>query len=252
MLFSVFNLCLLAQSEPAARRTADASTDPHYKLIFQNEYTRVHLLKLAKGEHSQFMVPNSFIRISLDDSTVAFSSDKSAGAEVVKKAMADFLDKGGKQYVENQGDGRYRAVIVELLKNKLNTHFPGQFPILGQLPPAPASVNADPVDLGGANVLGLCIAPEEFTKWHVHQFPHLIVAVTDLHLVNETKGKPSTTFKLDDGEVSWVPALATKHRIGNTEKAHPEDPMKKAEREQEREAETEVEGAAMYYTIEFK
>jgi hypothetical protein len=251
MLFFVLALASLAQTAPTPK-IADVSTDPHCKLIFQNEFTRVYMLNLAKGELSQFTLPNSFIRVSIDEASVALSADKSSGPVYVKKGAADFFEKGDEQYLENRGDGRYRAVYVEVLKGKLVRRVPNGLPVLGQLPPSAASVDADPLDLGPVTEIGYAIPPGEFTKWHSHKYPHLVVAVSDLELLSETKEKKPLEFEMKDGEVKWVSASAVEHRIGNAEKAQPEDRRKKLEREAEGEVGEDNEGAATFYAIEFK
>jgi len=49
---------------------------------------------------------------------------------------------------------------------------------------------------------------------HHHPGPHLVVAVTDLHLRSAVEGKGATSVQLQAGEIAWVKG-GTTHTVTN-------------------------------------
>lgn len=235
-----------------AKNLPDVSADPHYKLIFHNEYTNVYLLKLKAGESAHSTFPHGFLRISMDPSKISFNPASDVDTEGLDRGNGDSFPAGGACFVKNVASTPYSAIVVEALKNKINPKLADGTPFLGFMPPSDASIEADPFDLGGITVNAVDVPPGKSTKFHTHKYPHLLVALTDMEMKVETKGKPAQRLELEPGNVKWVAPVLVEHRLLNTAKETPEDPKKKLEREQEGEEKEADEGEAMYVAIEFK
>lgn len=219
----LFFLCAAAAGQTAPGAVTD---EPGYKQVLANPKVRVFEAEIPAGKGTTLHThEHDYVLISLSQGVLVESRYRSGRALPGRRSRFQVgetqLVGGGLTHVlRNPGATPYRAVFVELLEGP------------GEAPPSTPSRRRNPCvypaggisdkcpgtftqkrTWKGATISGHQLAAGDSTGEHTHKSDHLAVAVTALHLKNESQGKVSE-MQQPAGAVAWVPA-GTTHTLTN-------------------------------------
>ncbi|MGH9603230.1 MAG: hypothetical protein ACRD24_12670 [Terriglobales bacterium] len=211
---------LAAQTPPKA---VEITAEPFHHLEFENRYVRVLRVEVPPKQATLLHRHGyDYVFVTLGASEV---SNAVEGKPPVALKLADGearLVEGGFAHVAaNLAPTPFRNLTVEILPAGKRRAF--------------ARRNLKPVWERGLEVLDRGTVHTLFVKdglratevelpaggelpLHSHSGPHLVVAITDLEVWLEAKGKPATVVRKKAGEYDWVPAGVT-HTVTNTGKS---------------------------------
>lgn len=201
----------LALAQPPASEVA-INAEPHHHLALENAWVRAYQVEVAP--HAATLMHRhgpDYVFVTLGAAEI---ENDVAGKPPVSLKLQDgetrFTAGSFAHIAKNLGDTPFRNVTVELLQ-------PG--------PATAAGGDEKPRQAGGATITPLFVkdgvrvsdvrlkAGGAIPRHH-HDGPHLLVAVTDLNLRNETEGQAAVTRTLKAGEVAWIPGGIT-HTVTN-------------------------------------
>jgi quercetin dioxygenase-like cupin family protein len=198
ILFLCFRL--LAQTTPV-----EITAEPGHHLAFQNPYIRVFQVELAPHASTLLHIHrHDYVYVVLGAAEI---ENDEQGKPSVKMKLADGeanLPKGGFAHVlRNLADTPFRNVTIEVLRHPTGT----------RSHQSQRGVSTDSgyvidtmFDTATVRVSDTKLNPGAILPRHRHRWPHLVVAVTDLDLRNQVKGKPAVEIHRKRGEVNWVKA----------------------------------------------
>lgn len=201
----------LALAQPPASEVA-IDAEPHHHLVLENAWVRAFQVEVAP--HSATLMhrhTRDYIFVTLGATEI---ENDVAGKPPVSLKLQDgetrFSTGNFAHVAKNLGDTPFRNVTIEFLQ-------PG--------PATAAGGDEKPRELPGATITpvftkdGVRVSDVRLKAGgsiprHHHDGPHLLVAVTDLNLRNETAGQAAVTRTLKAGEVAWIPGGIT-HTVTN-------------------------------------
>ena len=212
---------LLLAGTLAAQSAAPASDSevPQRKQLIQNQHVTVSRLELAPQDSTPMH------RHDHDILTISISGGQTKDTLEGKKPDEDKLDAGEVHFrsagfthaLTNEGPGIYRAVIIEFAepqgKNEgvgaKNSHYcnPGS---------KTACVNEKYLFCTKKVCLeDVSLGPGAVTIKHGHTTDHMLIAVSDYELTDDTEGKGTTVRNMKSGDVVYVhPGIS--HQLKNT------------------------------------
>jgi hypothetical protein len=193
------------------------SQEPHHRLVLENEYTRVYDLTVpARQSTLLHRHDNDFLAVILEPAEIQIavpgrSATKGrAGKGEVRFAVAPVIHR-----LMNTGDVGFREFTIEILKKKSGT-VKESTPERG-LDIGHGGLSDTVVDNSEVRVQEVQIAAGGMLHKHTHQYPFLVVALSDLDLHNTPQGKPAAMVHQAAGGVKWIGAGAT-HEVMNAGK----------------------------------
>jgi quercetin dioxygenase-like cupin family protein len=207
-------IALVAQDTAEVEITAE----PHHHQIFENQYVRVFHVEVAPHDATLMHAHHhDYIYVTLGPAQI--ENDVKGKPPVTLKmqdGQTQFTPGDFVHLVRNLAETPFRNVTIELLQDEAARKNPP--------PPWDEERGLDILMGGGTQdimfvkdgvrVSEIDLNPGADVPSHHHTGPHLIVAITDLDLRNEVKGKSPVPVHLNSGEVKWIPGGVT-HSLTN-------------------------------------
>lgn len=211
---------LLAQAPPKA---VEITAEPFHHLALENEYVRVLRVEVPpKRPTLLHRHRHDYIFVTLGTSEV---SNAVEGKPAVTLKLTDgetrMVAGGFAHAATNLAATPFRTLAVEILpagkrrafaRRNLKPEWERGLEVLDrgtvQTLFVKDGLRANDVELRAGGALPL----------HTHSGPHLVVAITDLEVRSEAKGKPAVVIRKQAGEFDWIPAGVT-HTITNVGKS---------------------------------
>lgn len=212
---------LLAAQAPS--QEVEITAEPFHHLAFENQYVRVFRVEVPPNRPTLLhRHRHDYIFVTLGASEV---SNQVQGKPAVALKLADgearMVEGGFAHVATNLAPTPFRNLTIEILPAGKRRAF--------------ARRNRKPAWERGLEVLDQGTVHTLFVKdglratdvelppggalpQHTHTGPHLVIAVTDLEVRSEAKGKPAVVIRKQAGEFDWMPA-GVRHTITNTGKA---------------------------------
>jgi hypothetical protein len=195
----------------------DAVDEPHHSMVLENEYVRVFSFELGPQKSTALMVyPNDNVEVAISGGSLeltAYPHQAAAGVWEVPKGRVKFWY--GRHPFQQRNDetvSTYRSVMVEIKKASQQTYncnsFDGNcFADYDTVPPAlePDKTFAKSLDRDTVRMTDVQILPKEEWKSHLSKLPYLVVAVSDVDLIDTSNADGALEFKAPSGGVQWAP-----------------------------------------------
>ncbi len=193
------------------------SQEPHHHLVLENEYTRVYDVTVPAHQSTlMHRHDNDYLAVILEPAEIQNDvlgrsvTTGRAGKGEVRFAVAPLTHR-----LINSGDTPFRNITIEILKKKSGT--PKQTTAERGLDVGHGGLSDIVVDNSEVRVQEVQIAAGGMLHKHTHEFPFLVVALSDLDLHNMPQGKPAAMVHQTAGEVKWIGAGST-HQVMNVGK----------------------------------
>ena len=203
-------------------QTAEApvaiTAEPSHHLYIENDQVRVFQVEAAP--HAATLVhqhDHDYIFVSLGASDIR---NEVVGREPVELKLEDgevHWSKGGFAHkIVNLSDQPFRNVTIELLRAQ-GAATPATEPPSRYCNPGSQTACITERYLFCTEkvcVSDVTMEPGAATMRHTHSTDHMVVAVTDMHMTDETEGQPPVERRIRAGDAVYVPAGIT-HRLVN-------------------------------------
>ncbi len=221
LLYVVLAAALLAAQ--SKHQAVEITAEPLHHAELENQYVRVFRVEVPpKGATLLHRHRHDYVFVTLGASEV---SNAVEGKAPVSLKLADgearMVEGGFAHQATNLASTPFRNITVEILPAGTRRAF--------------SKRNIKPQWERGVEVLERGTVHTLFVKdglratdvelraggelpLHTHSGPHLAVAVTDLEVTLETKGKPARVLRKKAGEYDWIPGGVT-HTVTNTGKS---------------------------------
>ena len=210
-LFLTASVCAQNSTTPGQMR----------KQVFQNDRLTAYAIDIVPGQSSPMhRHEHDMLTVSVTDGMLKITNEGSGPAEIKPKAGDVHFQPGGFSHaVENAGKTDFRAVDIEFATSQ------GK-----QEPPAhkkthycnPGSKDACVTERYLFCTTKFCVedvtmAPGAKSTQHSHDTEHMLVAISDYSLADDTTGKGVIQREVKSGGVEYLPAGIT-HVLTNTGK----------------------------------
>ncbi len=214
-------LLLLATAVLAQQQqTVEITSEPSHHLVFQNEFVRVFDVTIPPKTSSLVHRHNyDYLFVTLGDSDVLSVRPGEKPAQLLlKDGDVRFTPGNFAHAAINQIDRPFHNITIELLKPSSEVSGCGGDGCTGPLPCSSDKPGRCPtitrlIASDQWTVSLIKMPPSSRLEKHTHSMPHLVVAVSDLNLSQQTASAASA-IKSVTGDVAWVPAGVT-HTITN-------------------------------------
>lgn len=219
----LFLLACVVAGQTVSPAAVPITNEPSHHLALENEYVRAFKVEVApRAATLMHRHENDYVFVTLGDSLV---SNERQGEKPVTLKLKDGetrFTKGGFAHVaRNLSQQPFRNVTVEIL-------IPSGTYICGAGQGVCGGGAGGVSDGGGWNwnsitesdkflVRRVAIGPGATIPLHEHKGPHLVVAITDLHIRNDVEGKQPAEIEAKKGDINWVPG-GFKHSVTNVGK----------------------------------
>ncbi len=209
---SVYRLILLGFATGVlAFAPTNVSAEKHHTLVFENSRVRVYRLTLAPAQATGLHLhSHPYAYLALQDAQI---SNEAPGHEprVVDVTAGDVhISKGGFMLVErNAGSQVADLLVIEQLGD--GAPFSDPVADYGVHEAALGAIFERP----GMRAYATRMSVAGRTEAHPESHDRLIVAITDLELLDKTPEQGASTLKLKSGEVKWLAKGGT-HTLSNT------------------------------------
>jgi len=197
----LFHTCLVVSQE-----AADISSEPHYRLQFENEQVRVYLLTLHSDESALVRLRHSFLTVTLQDGEIIIWDEGKSPIQhfQVRKGEASFrclgtfcatpelLEKGIAGGFRNDRPPAYRNITLEFLDPNVGWNLT-QGGTIGS-PPS--------MFVGGALVSDVLLQPGDSFYDPDKPNARLVIPISDVDL----KCGTGIRIRNSSGEVAWIAA----------------------------------------------
>jgi quercetin dioxygenase-like cupin family protein len=204
----------MAQQTPVV----DITAEPSHHLVFQNEYVRVFDVTVAPRTSTLVhRHDHDYVYVTLGGANVTSARTDQKPAQLLLKDGETRFSAGGFEHAAiNNSDQPFHNITIDL-----------QQPTTGVKKCAESCSTQPPCsgDKAGCAAVEQLISSDQWTvsfvtipphgriEKHTHATPHLVVAVSDLDLLQET-GTSAVAVKRSPGGFAWVPAGVT-HTLSN-------------------------------------
>jgi quercetin dioxygenase-like cupin family protein len=213
-------LLLLATATLAQQQqTVEITSEPSHHLVFQNEFVRVFDVTIPPKTSSLVHRHNyDYLFVTLGDSDVLSVRPGEKPVQLLlKDGEVRFTPGNFAHAAVNQVDRPFHNITIELLKpsSKIATCADACLvtpPCASEKKESCAAI-ARSISSDQWTMSLVTMSPSSRLERHTHSMPHLVVAVSDLNL---TQQSPSATSEIKrvTGDVAWVPAGVT-HTVTN-------------------------------------
>jgi len=195
----------------------NAADEPHHSLVLENEYVRVFNFELTPQKTTPLMVyENDNVEIAVSGGSLeltAYPHQVAAGVWEVPRGRVKFWYGHHPFQQRNEETVRtYRSVMVEI-KNPSRQRY-NCSPYDGNcvadydtVPPAlePDKSFSKTLDRDTVRLTDVQVLPKEEWKSHLGALPYLVIAVSDVDLVDASSSDDALEFKAPSGGVQWGP-----------------------------------------------
>jgi quercetin dioxygenase-like cupin family protein len=212
-----------ALSAQAPTQAVEITAEPLHHLELENQYVRLFRVEVPpRGSTLLHRHRHDYVFVTVGASEVSNAVEGKAPVSLkLTDGEARMVEGGFAHVASNLASTPFRNITVEILPAAKRR--------------ALARRNMKPAWERGLEVLDRATIHTLFVKdglratdvelppggelpLHTHSGPHLAVAVTDLEVTLETKGKPARVVRKKAGEYDWIPGGIT-HTVKNTGKA---------------------------------
>ena len=218
----LFLLACLVAGQTVSSAVVPITNEPSHHLALENEYVRVFKVEVApRAATLMHRHDNDYVFVTLGDSQV---SNERQGEKPVTLKLKDgetrFTKGGFAHLARNLSQQPFRNVTIELPPSSSFACGTGA----GVCPGGAGGTSNG----GGWSWSGIAesdkflvrkvsLEPNGTLERHEHKGPHLVIAVSNLKLRNESVGKQPTEISLPAGDIKWVPSGFT-HSVTNVGK----------------------------------
>lgn len=212
-VLSAFMLC--AATAPSAPSAVEISAEPDHHLALENKYVRVFQVEVPpKTATLLHHHAHDYVFVALGNSEIENDVEGKPPVTVkLQDGEARFAPGNFSHVAKNLSDQPFRNVTIEFLQDK-QPHAEKWDEERG-LDVLEGGTRDVLFVKDGARVSDIQLQPGSSYPGHTHSGPHLLVAVTELHLRSQIPGRKPTTVDAKSGALSWVPERTT-HAITNT------------------------------------
>src|SRR5581483_170296 len=199
---SILLTSLLVMSQTQIQ-SVDITSEPHHKLVLENQYTRVFVVYVAPHEstlmHSH---AKDYVYVAIGPAELENQIPGEKLAKVkLEDGQASLLKGGFAHEVQNLADTPFRNVTVEILKPGATQ---ASEPSRRGVEVGDGNVTDTIYDTAAVRVSEIKLMPGATLPSHHHELPHLVIALADCELRNEVEGKPAAVLPQRMGNVAWV------------------------------------------------
>jgi hypothetical protein len=198
----------------------DVTDEPHHALILDNEFVRVFGVTVSGMQQTLwYQHPHDFIEVALSNSTVATGKLAGDSLNVNNELYPGYVRfRHGPttfKIANKDSISSYRSITVEVKKSSdqprssyLNAQY---FADYDTVPIAVESSKsfAQTLDRDTVRITDVQVLPKEEWKSHLSKLPYLVVAVSDVDLIDTSNGDDALEFKAPSGGVQWGPRSFT-------------------------------------------
>jgi hypothetical protein len=210
-------ICCVGARVAAQEQIVSMDNEPHYSLVFSNQYCRAYLVSLGRLEETKPVThEHDWVRMTLGGrveqawSGTVFSRaqyEDPEGYEIL------FLHPVDRVALRNPSIEPYRAMIVEIMQaDESRNRFrdPSLNPFAQTLGPGVDSHVSYVTTLTKTSVeiMNVQLLAGDSKELHSQGPGGLIVAITDADLSREQKGGAPEELRLSKGDVRWLPGPA--------------------------------------------
>lgn len=205
--FFVLGCSLMVTAQALAPDEVEITSEPSHHLALQNSYVRVFKVEVAP--HASTMMHwhrHDYAFVTLGASEVENDvKDKAPATLQLRDGEAHFSAGPFAHVAKNLAATPFRNVTVELLKDEEAKR---TAPAAWDPERGLSVLHGGTIDIlfvkDGARVSEVELQPGGVVPEHPHTGPQLMVAVTDLELQSQAKGKSPTHLELKSGDIKWV------------------------------------------------
>jgi len=205
----------------------DAADEQHHSIVLENESIRVLNFDLGPQKTTPLFVHrNDVVDVTLSDADLQVSQDAGAygnpqlygsGVTPSLRGVAHFRYGRHPQVARNpETVTTYRSVEVEIKNPSRQTYNCNVYDAncLADNNAVPLALERDKsfaqtLDRDTVRVTDVQILPKEEWKSHLGKLPYLVIAVSDVDLVNSPNADDALEFKAPSGGVQWGPRSFT-------------------------------------------
>jgi hypothetical protein len=201
----------------------DAADEPHHSIVLENEDVRVMTFDLGPQKTTPLFVHREDrVEVTLSDADLQVSQDAGAygnpqlygsGATASLRGIAHFRYGRRPQIARNpETVSSYRAVEVEIKTPSRSSYYcyPQDLTCQMDAQAAPLALERDKtfaqtLDRDTVRITDVQVLPKEEWKSHLGKLPYLVVAVSDVDLIDTSNADDALEFKAPSGGVQWAP-----------------------------------------------
>jgi hypothetical protein len=201
----------------------DAADEPHHSAVLDNEYVRVMNFDLGPQKTTPLFVHrNDWVEVTLSDADLQVSQDAGAygnpqlygsGVTPSLRGVAKFRYGQHPQIARNpETVTSYRAVVVEIKSPSRSNYYcyPQDVTCQVDAQAVPLALERDrsfaqTLDRDTVRITDVQVLPKEEWKSHLSKLPYLVVAVSDVDLIDTSNADDALAFKAPSGGVQWAP-----------------------------------------------
>jgi hypothetical protein len=223
--------CMLATVGRAQNKTGpdgnpipiEAADEPHHSAVLDNEYVRVMKFDLGPQKTTPLFVHrNDWVEVTLSDADLQVSQDAGAygnpqlygsGVTPSLRGVAKFRYGRHPQIARNpETVTSYRAVEVEIKTPSRSSFYcyPQDVNCQTDAKAVPLALERDKsfaqtLDRDTVRITDVQVLPKEEWKSHLGSLPYLVIAISDVDLIDNSNGDDALEFKAPSGGVQWAP-----------------------------------------------
>lgn len=200
----------------------DAADEPHHSILLENEYVRVLNFDVGPQKTTPlFFHRDDVVDVTLSDADLQVSQDAGAygnpqlygsGVTPSLRGVARFRYGRHPQIARNpETVTAYRSVEVEIKNSRSSFYcYPQDVSCQTDNRAVPLALERDKsfaqtLDRDTVRVTDVQVLPKEEWKSHLGKLPYLVIAVSDVDLVEASKADDALEFKAPSGGVQWTP-----------------------------------------------
>ena len=201
----------------------DAADEQHHSVLLENDDVRVLSFDLGPQKTTPLFVHrNDWVEVTLSDADLQVSQDAGAygnpqlygsGVTPSLRGVAKFRYGQHPEIARNPETVTfYRAVEVEIKTPSRSSYYcyPQDANCQTDAKAVPLALERDKsfsqtLDRDTVRVTDVQVLPKEEWKSHLKSLPYLVVAVSDVDLIDTSNADDAVEFKAPSGGVQWAP-----------------------------------------------
>ena len=201
----------------------DAADEPHHSIVLENDSVRVLSFDLGPQKTTPlFAHRDDVVEVTLTDADLQVNQDAGAygnpqlygsGVTPSLRAVAKFRYGRHSLVARNpETVAPYRAIEVEVKTPSRSGYYcyPQDATCIIDAKAVPLALERDKsfaqtLDRDTTRITDVQVLPKEEWKSHLGQLPYLVVAVSDVDLVQTSNADDALEFKAPSGGVQWAP-----------------------------------------------
>ncbi|HYL93562.1 MAG TPA: hypothetical protein VEW69_10460 [Alphaproteobacteria bacterium] len=217
MLISAF--LFLAFTGVAQEAQVEITSEPSHHLVLQNDWVRVFDVTIApKTTSLVHRHRHDYVFVTLGDSDVtSVRANEKPVQLLLQDGEARFTAGGFAHAAINNNTRPFRNITIEILTPATGERTCNEscsLPLPCNSAAKSACPSAERLFLSDQwTATTVTLPPGAQIEEHTHMGPHLAVAVSELHFLVKTAGRPDSEINTKVGDIAWVPP--TTHTVIN-------------------------------------